>query len=222
MYGFVRPGLNGANAEYVCLPSADVLLKPPTLSSEEMAAVPVAAITALQFLHAANLKAGQKILINGASGGLGTFAVQIAKSFGAEVTGVCSTSNLALVQSLGADKVIDYRHEDFTQSGQQYHAVFDAVGKSSFSKCRNILEQHGVYISTILTVRILFQMLFTMFIGKKQAKFLVSKIIPEDFMTIHTLFSIKTTWPLQTIKVYTFRRGKMTTQSVCSIFKVHG
>ena len=141
-------GKNGAIAEYLCaLADRAVVLKPANMTFEQAAAVPVAAITALQGLRdKGKIQSGQRVLINGASGGVGTFAVQIAKSFGAEVTGVCSTRNVDLVQSIGADHVIDYTKEDFTKTNQRYDLIFDLVGNHSFSERRRILNPNGICV----------------------------------------------------------------------------
>jgi NADPH:quinone reductase-like Zn-dependent oxidoreductase len=141
-------GKNGAIAEYVCaLADRAVVLKPANMTFEQAAAVPVAAITALQGLRdKGKIQAGQKVLINGASGGVGTFAVQIAKSFGTEVTGVCSTRNVDLVRSIGADHVIDYTKEDFTKTDQRFDVIYDLVGNHSFSERRRILNPNGICV----------------------------------------------------------------------------
>jgi len=137
----------GACAEYVCAGENNFLPKPTNLTLEQAAAVPTSALTALCGLRdAGRVQPGQKVLINGASGGVGTFAVQIAKAFGAEVTGVCSTRNVDMVQSIGADHVIDYTQEDFTQSGQRYDLILDQVANHSLSDCRRVLTPQGIHI----------------------------------------------------------------------------
>ncbi len=137
----------GAFAEYASVRASDLALKPPNVSFEQAASTPVAASTALQGLRdKAQIQPGQKVLINGAAGGVGTFAVQIAKSLGAEVTGVCSTRNVEMVRSIGADKVIDYTREDFTSSGQHYDVFFDLVANHSFRERRRVLTPRGIYI----------------------------------------------------------------------------
>jgi NADPH:quinone reductase-like Zn-dependent oxidoreductase len=160
MYGF------GGFAEYVAVPeSAPIVLKPANLSFEEAAAVPTAAFTALQGLRDhGQIQPGQKVLINGASGGVGTFAVQIAKSFGAEVTGVCSTRNVDMARSIGADHVIDYTQEDFSKSGQQYDLIFDVVANRPVSDLKRALSPDGICVVAGFTTT--FHMVFqVMFLG---------------------------------------------------------
>ncbi|MDR7081843.1 NADPH:quinone reductase-like Zn-dependent oxidoreductase [Arthrobacter ginsengisoli] len=168
--GSVGPTL-GAHAEYVTTSGDGVVsLKPAGLLWTDAVAILDGSLTALPFLRdAADLKAGQSILINGASGAVGTAAVQLARHFGAVVTAVCSTANVELVKSLGADHVIDHTAEDFTQTGLDYDVIFDAVGKSSYTRCRKILRAGGIYMSTVPSLPILTWMLWTAVFGKTRA-----------------------------------------------------
>ncbi len=179
----------GANAEFVCVPENGVLAKKPAnVSYEQAAPVCDGALTALNFLknlagiHNGNgsRPRGKSILINGASGGIGSAAVQLAEHFGTEVTGVSSSANLEMVRTLGAEKVIDYTREDFTASGTTYDVVFDTIGKTSFRACGNALKPGGLYLSPVLGLPLLLQMLWTSRIGKqgKQAKFSATGLRP--------------------------------------------
>lgn len=137
----------GAFAEYACCAESEVVLKPANVTFAQAASVPIAGLTALQGLRdKGQIQPGQKVLVNGAAGGVGTFAVQIAKSFGAQVTGVCSTRNVEMVRSIGADRVVDYTQEDFTKSGQRYDMLFDCIGNHSLRACVRVLHPKGIHV----------------------------------------------------------------------------
>ncbi len=173
----------GSNAEYVCVPEDAVIAKMPNnLSYEEACPVCDGAVTSLNFLkYVADIQKGQHVLIIAASGSLGSAAVQIAKHFGAKVTGVCSEKNADWVKSLGADEVIDYNAEEFAKNAQTYDIIYDTIGKHSFTYCKNSLSKNGVYLSPVFGVSNLLQMLWTSIIGGKKAKFSATgmRSIPE-------------------------------------------
>jgi NADPH:quinone reductase-like Zn-dependent oxidoreductase len=177
----------GAYAEYICLPEEGVAIKPANMTYEEAAAVLQGALTALFFLRKGNIQSGQKVLIFGASGGVGNFAVQLAKYFGAEVTGVCSTPKLELVKSLGADKVIDYTKEDFTKNGQTYDIIFDTVGKTSVSRSKRSLNKKGFYLFATFGLPMLFQVLWLSMTSSKKTFFGVLKERTEDLIFLKEL-----------------------------------
>jgi len=184
VFGIIwETSFGGATAQYKCLPEDGVAIKPANMAYEEAAAVPIGGLTALHLLRKGDIQSGQKILVYGASGSVGTFAVQLAKYFGAEVTGVCSTTNIEMVKSLGADKVIDYTKEDFTESGQTYDVIFDAVRKTSFLRCKSSLKQRGIYITVdwpFITA------LWTSIVGSRKVVFGIAKRI-EDLTFLRDL-----------------------------------
>ena len=182
----------GAFAEYVCVTENALVLKPTSTTFEEAATVPIAALTALQGLRdKGQIQPGQKVLINGASGGVGTFAVQIAKSFGAEVTGVCSTRNLDMVRSIGADQVIDYTQEDFTKNGQRYDLIIDAVGNRSVSDYKRALSPKGICViigySPVLTIQVLFLGPWMSRTGSKKIGLMLANINKKDLVFMKEL-----------------------------------
>ena len=170
----------GANAAYISVPEDGVLaIKPNNLSYEEAASTIDGFLTALPFLRdVGKIKKGQKVLINGASGSVGAAAVQVAKYFGAEVTGVCSGSNASLVKSIGADAVVDYTKEDFTKNGITYDIIFDAVGKIKFSACKNSLNKNGIFLEAGIEMGIFTQVLWTSLFGDKKAKIAATGLRP--------------------------------------------
>src|SRR5437868_9027199 len=191
----------GGFAEYVCAIEDKLALKPANLSFEEAAAVPVAAITALQGLRdKGHIQPGQKVLVDGASGGVGTFAVQIAKSFGAEVTAVCSTRNVDTARSIGADHVIDYKREDFTQSGQRYDLIFAANAHHSIFDYRRALSQDGIYVMAggggvqMLQALLLGPLLSLS--GSKNMRFIGAKIIQKDLVVLKEILEARKVVPV--------------------------
>ena len=195
----------GGYAEFAAVPENLVALKPTNLSYEEAAAVPLAALTALQALRdQGNIQTGQNVLINGAAGGVGSFAVQIAKALGAEVTGVSSTKNLDLVKSLAVDRVIDYTQQDFAQDTAQYDIIFDAVGKRSLSQTKRVLKPNGVYITTLPSPEVFLESVLTAFLPVQKAKFILQKPNTQDLIYLKELIEagkiravIDRTYPLQ-------------------------
>lgn len=194
----------GAYAEYITVPAdGTVMPLPENISFEDAAGMGDGPVTSLNFLRnvSGGIKPGQKVLINGASGALGTAAVQLAKQFGAEVTGVCSTRNIGLVKSLGADHVIDYTKHDFTQSGKTYDVIYDTVGKRSFKDCKRVLTENGQYLSPVLDFKLLLQMMWTSTFSSKKAKFAATGMLksPEIKEMLAELIDIIRQGRLKTI-----------------------
>jgi len=186
VFGTSGPGL-GAHAEFLCRPARGLVAhKPTVMTFEEAAAVPDGALAALASLRRIGVRPGQRILVYGASGSIGTATVQLAKHFGAHVTAVCNTKNLELVRSLGADRVIDYTQEDFTENGETYEAVIDAVGKHSFRRCRGSLAPGGSYVATD-GLRNFFWVLWTKRIGDRRVQFAIPRPTKEDILFLKEL-----------------------------------
>ena len=189
----------GAFAEYFCASESALVRKPENVTFEQAASSPIAALTALQGLRDhARIAAGHKVLINGAAGGVGTFAVQLAKSFGAEVTGVCSTRNVEMVRSLGAHHVVDYTKEDFTRSGQRYDLLFDSVGNHSLLACRRVLNPKGIYVPVGGTsdrwmigpiMRAFGTLVLSWFVSQTLVRFFLAKSTRADLTVIGDLMS---------------------------------
>jgi NADPH:quinone reductase-like Zn-dependent oxidoreductase len=187
---FGYPGQSmGSNAQYTCMPEDGMLASKPTnMTFEEAAVVPYGATTALSLLSGKGyIQSGGKVLINGASGGIGSAAVQIAKHFGAKVTGVCGTPRLEYVKSLGADTVIDYTQEDFTQNGETYDLIFDILGVSSFSRCKGSLKENGYYLLASFKMKQLLQMLWTKIKGGKRVVCAIAPGSTEDLLSVKEL-----------------------------------
>jgi NADPH:quinone reductase-like Zn-dependent oxidoreductase len=197
----------GTHAEYISLSMKEVSPKPKNLNFVEAASVGVAGTMALQCLRDhGEIQRGKKVLINGASGGIGTFAVQIAKSYDTEVTGVCSTTNLELVKSIGADHVIDYTKEDFTERVDEYDIIFDAVRKNTFANCKNALTSKGIYVTTEFGPSIMLQMKMNSNPNGKRMVGMLGNIDPEDLVFLTELIEagkikpvIDRTYPLEEI-----------------------
>jgi NADPH:quinone reductase-like Zn-dependent oxidoreductase len=178
----------GANAEYLCVSENSlVTTKPANMTHDEAAVTPYGALTALNLLRSVDIQPGQKVLINGASGGIGSAALQLAKYYGAEVTGVCSTPGMEFVKSLGADHVIDYTKEDFTKNGRTYDLIFDIMNKSSFAQCKDSLNKNGRYLLASFKLKQLLQMLWTSMFGTKKVICALSGEKIEDLLFIKEL-----------------------------------
>jgi NADPH:quinone reductase-like Zn-dependent oxidoreductase len=197
----------GTHAEYVSVSMKEISPKPKNLNFVEAASVGVAGIMALQCLRDhGEIQQGQKVLVNGASGGIGTFAVQIAKSYGTEVTGVCSTANLEMVKSIGADHVIDYTKEDFTERVDEYDIIFDAVRKNTYANCKNALTQKGIYVTTEFGPTIMLQMKMNSNPNGKRMVGMLLNVDPQDLVVLTELIEagrikpvIDRTYPLEEI-----------------------
>ncbi len=187
VFGYRGPQM-GAYAEYLCVAETGMVAhKPANLSFAEAATVPYGGLTALTLLRRVNIRPGQRVLINGASGGIGAAAVQLAKQQGAHVTGVCGTARLEYVRSLGADRVIDYSQTDFTQNGETYDLIVDILGRSSFARCKDSLNPNGVYFPVSFKMKALLQMVWTKMFGTQKVICALSDEKPADLEVIREL-----------------------------------
>ena len=204
VFGYLGQRMGGY-AEYVCMPANGVLaLKPKNMTHEQAAVAPMGAMTALALLRRANVQRGQRVLVLGASGGIGAAAVQLARHAGAEVTGVCGTRRLDFVKALGADHVIDYSRADFTGNGQTYDLILDVLGKSSFVRCKGSLAPRGRYLLASFKTKQLLQMLWTSLIGGKRVVCVLAPESAEDLLAVRQLIEegslkslIDRTFPLE-------------------------
>lgn len=212
IYGSAGMAL-GTTAEYICLPENSALVKiPDNISYNDAVSILNGGLTALPFLkEKGEIQSNQRVLINGASGSVGTMAVQIAIYFGADVTGVCSAKNLEYIKQLGVKEAIDYNQQDFTKSNQEYDIIFDTIGNRSFSECKSILSDHGIFLATVPKLGTMFQLLIRKLFGKKKVRFIaaglrsVKKKIP-DLLFLNQMFAenkleptIDCTYPLKDI-----------------------
>ena len=195
-------GCHGAFAEYACTPESKLVIKPRNVTFEQVASVAVAALSALQGLRKGKMQPGQKVLINGAAGGVGTFAVQIAKALGAEITGVCSTRNVDMVRSIGADHVIDYAQNDFTKSGERYDLILECVGNPPLAGCRRVLNPKGICVMVGAPKqlgRILSRMIAApvlSWFGPQKFVMFIAKMCKEDLITLRDLMEIGKVTPV--------------------------
>lgn len=193
IYGFLNPMKGGAYSDYLIADPANVSLKPEKFSFEQAASMPIAALTALQALnYLGNVNEGSTVLVNGATGGVGSFAVQLAKALGAEVTGICSEDNMKLCKDLGADEVFNYAEEDLNRSGRKFDVFFDAAAKSTFSKSIKFVNSRGIYITTIPGFGIIINRLFNFLPFKKKSKIIMVKSSGID-LAIMTGFAMTET-----------------------------
>ncbi|MEN8223696.1 MAG: NAD(P)-dependent alcohol dehydrogenase [Acidobacteriota bacterium] len=190
VYGFLNPMKGGAYSDYLIADPANVSLKPEKFSFEQAASMPIAALTALQALnYLGNVNEGSTVLVNGATGGVGSFAIQLAKAQGAEVTGICSEKNMKLCKDLGADEVFNYEDGELSESGRKFDVFFDAAAKSSFSKSKKLINSRGIYITTIPGSGVVLNRLFNFFPFKKKSKYIMVKSSGVD-LTILTGFAM--------------------------------
>lgn len=191
VFGYIGPKM-GAYSEYICVNKNSIVAqKPENMTHEEASSMPYGTVMALSLVRKMNLKPDQKVLVNGASGGIGPAVVQLAKYFGAQVTGVCSSKRMEYVQSLGTDIVIDYTKEDFTENGETYDFIVDILGRSSFSKCKKSLSENGKCLYVSFKMKHVFHMLWTSILSKKKVSCVLSNEKPEDLVFIKDLIEQK-------------------------------
>lgn len=217
----------GANAEFISVPAKGLIInKPKNVTFDEAATFPYGALTALNLLRKAEIKPGQKILINGASGSIGSHSVQLAKHYGAEVTGVCGTERMKFVKSIGANKVIDYTKEDFTKNGETYDVIFDILGRTKFKYCKNSLTENGKYLLASFKMKQLTQMIWTKIFSSKKVICAMSSENYDDLVAVKSLIErgvfkaiIDKTFPLEeTSKAHEYiESGKKKAQIVITV-----